>query len=155
MTVQEILHFFDPKQKKIPSLQQRAGRMGGVKDTNKICAFAVAIAPSCTLILPHVCIYIHCGTNYWKPHQPNRLLTQHGTTQPARVDPTVHRTSQPDPITHACVWAPLISTPPLIPLQLHSNQPTSELRSRPARGSAPRWTAGPASSPRRSRRLQV
>jgi hypothetical protein len=53
-TVQEILHFFDPKQKRFPPCMLRAGRMGGVKGTDRVCAFAIANAPCCILVPPYI-----------------------------------------------------------------------------------------------------
>jgi hypothetical protein len=40
----------------------RAGRMGGVKDNDRVCAFAIANAPCCILVLPCACIYIYIDT---------------------------------------------------------------------------------------------
>jgi hypothetical protein len=35
-TVQEILHFFDPKPKRFPPCMLCVGRMGGVKGTDRV-----------------------------------------------------------------------------------------------------------------------
>jgi hypothetical protein len=57
--VQEILHFLNLKQKRFLPCMVRAGRMGGVKDTDRVCAFACILVPPYIYILGTFNTFIH------------------------------------------------------------------------------------------------
>jgi hypothetical protein len=67
--------FFDLKQKRFPPCMLRAGRMGGVKDTNKV--WVLANAPCCILVPLYICVWARaCG--YLKNYESLSSLKTQG-----------------------------------------------------------------------------